>query len=127
VESPSTTLLPAEPFRRSPKLDAVFIADAARERTRAVRDLLIALLAVLGLPLWLLLVAAWPGHWVSAVRSLAATSWAVVALGLLVALVRERWWSRVRSRRVEALGPLPRLRSERLGRAACATPADEED
>ena len=125
MESPSTTLLPAEPFRRSPRLDAVFIADAARERTRAVRDLLIAVLAVLGLPLWLL--AAWPGHWASAVRVLAATSWAVAALGLLTALVRERWWSRVRSRRVEALGPLPRLRSERLGGAACATPADEED
>ena len=127
MESPSTTLLPVESFRRSPRLDAVFIADAARERTRAVRDLLIALLALLGLPLWLLLVAAWPGHWASAVRLLAATTWAVVALGLLVALVRERWWSAVRSRRVEALGPLPRLRCERAGATACATPADEED
>ena len=103
----------------------MFVADAAHERTRAVRDLLIAVLAVLGLPLWLL--AAWPGHWASPVRLLAATSWAVAALGLLVALVGERWWSRVRSRRVEALGPLPRLRCERLGRAACAAPADEED
>ena len=125
MESPSTTLLPAEPFRRSPRLDAVFIADAARERTRAVRDLLIAVLAVLGLPLWLQ--AAWPGHWASGVRLLTATSWAVAALGLLIALARERWWSRVRSRRVEALGPLPRLRSERLCRAACVAPADEED
>ena len=94
---PSLTL-PGDRFRRSPRLEAVLLADAARERARAVRDLLIALLAILGLPLW-----------------------------LLAALVRERWWSRVRSRRVEALGPLPRLRSERLGRAACATPPDEED
>ena len=42
---PSLTL-PGDRFRRSPRLEAVLLADAARERARAVRDLLIALLAI---------------------------------------------------------------------------------
>ena len=106
-------------------LDAVLTADAARERVRALRDRLIALVALLGLPLWLM--EAWPGRFSSQLRVLAATCWAVAALAVLGTLVRERWWSRVRSRRVEALGPLPTLRSERAGGGACATASEEED
>jgi hypothetical protein len=115
--------LPADRFRRSPRLDAVLLADAARERARAVRDLLIALLAVLGLPLWLL--AALPGRFSAPLRTLAATGWAVAALAVLAAAMRAHWLTRVRSRRVNALGPLPALRSERAG--ACAPAADEQD
>jgi peptidoglycan/LPS O-acetylase OafA/YrhL len=117
--------LPAEPGRRSPRLDAILLADAARERARAVRDALTLLVAVLGLPLWL--VAGWPAHFSPHLRLLAATTWAVAAIAVVIALGRERWWSRVRSRRVEALGPLPRLRSERRGAGACAPTAEEED
>jgi hypothetical protein len=119
--------LPAsgQPGRRSARLDAVLIADAARERVRAWRDLLITLVALLGLPLWLL--DAWPGRFSSQLRVLAATCWAVAALAVVGALVRERWWSRVRTRGVEAMGPLPVLRSERAGGGACATASEEED
>jgi hypothetical protein len=116
---------PGQPGRRSASLDAVLIADAARERVRAVRDLLIALVALLGLPLWV--IAGWPGRFSSQLRVLSATCWAVAALAVIAALIRERWWSRVRSRRVEALGPLPMLRSERRGDGACATASEEED
>ena len=117
--------LPAERFRRSPRLDAVLLADAARERVRAVRDLLILVLALLGLPLFVL--AAWPGHFSTNLRALAAAGWAVAALAFVAALAREHWWTRVRSRRIEALGPLPALRSERRGDGACAAAAEEED
>jgi hypothetical protein len=121
---PSLTL-PGDRFRRSPRLEAVLLADAARERARAVRDLLIALLAILGLPLWLL--AALPGRFVAPLPTLAATGWAVAALAVLAAAVRAHWLTRVRSRRVDALGPLPALRSERAGAGACAPAADEQD
>ena len=122
---PPSLTLPADRFRRSPQLNAVLMADAARERARAVRDLLIALLAVLGLPLWLL--AAWPGHFSTSLRTLAAAGWAVAALAVVVAVVRARWWTRVRSRRVDDFGPLPVLRSERTDSGACAPAADEQD
>jgi hypothetical protein len=121
---PPSVTLPADRFRRSPRLDAVLLADAARERARAVRDLLIALLAVLGLPLWLL--AAWPGGFPTPLRTLAAAGWAVAALAVLAAVARAYWWARVRSRHVGALGPLPALRSEQT-RGACAPAADEQD
>jgi hypothetical protein len=121
---PSVTL-PAQRFRRSPRLDAVLLADAARERVRAVRDLLIAVVALLGLPLWLM--ASWPGRFAPQIRLLAATGWALAALAVLATVARERWWTRVRSRRIEALGPLPALRSERPGAGACAPSAEEED
>jgi hypothetical protein len=90
-----------------------------------VRDLLIAVVALLGLPLWL--VAALPGRFSLQLRLLAATGWALAALAVLAAVAREHWWSRIRSRRVEALGPLPALRSERPGAGACAPAAEEED
>jgi di/tricarboxylate transporter len=122
---PSPTTLPADRFRRSPRLDAVLLADAARERARGVRDLLIAVVALLGLPLWLL--AAWPGRFSPQLRVLAATSWAVAALAVLAAVARAHWLTRVRSRRVEALGPLPKLRTERAGDAACAAAPEEQD
>jgi len=117
---------PVERFQRSPRLDAILLADAARERARGVRDLLIALVALLGLPLWLL--AAWPGRFSPQLRLLAATSWAVAALAVVAAIARAHWLTRVRSRRVEALGPLPRLRSQSGdGRGACAAASKEED
>jgi len=124
MRSPSTTLR-ADGFRRSPRLDAVLLADAARERVRAVRDLLIAVVALLGLPLWL--VAAMPGRFSPQLRLLAATGWAVAALAVMATVARERWWSRIRSRRVEALGPLPALRSERPDAGACASSPEEQD
>ena len=77
--------------------------------------LLIALLAVLGLPLWL--VAALPGDSRPQLRVLAATGWALAAGALLVALVREHWLTRVRSRRVEALGRCRRV--DAAGANAC--------
>lgn len=117
--------LPADRFRRSPRLDAVLLADAARERARTVRDLLIAVVALLGLPLFVL--AAWPAQFSAQVRVLAATGWAMAALSVLAAVAREHWWTRVRSRRLEALGPLPTLRSERLGGGACVTASKEQD
>ena len=119
------TTMPRDRSRRSPQLDAVLLADAARERARAARDLLIGLLALLGLPLWLL--TAWPGRFSSEARALAAAGWAVVALGVLASLARERWWTRRRSRHIQAMGPLPALRRERPGAAACASAADEQD
>jgi hypothetical protein len=122
---PPSLTLPADRFRRSPQLDAVLLADAARERARAVRDVLIALLAVLGLPLWLL--AAWPGQFSTSLRTFAAAGWAVAALAVVAAVVRAHWWTRVRSRRVDGFGPLPALRSERSDRGACAPAADEQD
>ena len=103
----------------------MLLADAARERARTVRDLLIAVVALLGLPLFLL--AAWPGQFSAQVRVLAATGWAVAALAVLAAVAHEHWWTRVRSRRVEALGPLPTLRSQRLGGAACVAASEEQD
>ena len=124
MQTPSVTL-PTERFRRSPRLDAVLLADAARERARAVRDLLIAVLALLGLPLFVF--AAWPGRFSPHLRLLAATGWAVAALAVLAAVAREHWWVRVRSRRVEALGPLPALRSERRSDGACAPASEAED
>ena len=124
MRSPSVTL-PAETFRRSPRLDAVLLADAARERARAARDLLILVVALLGLPLWL--IAALPDRFPSPIRLVAATSWAVAALAVLAAVARTHWWTHVRSRRVEALGPLPALRAEHRGGGACARASDEED
>lgn len=124
---PESTTLPAsgESGRRSPRLDAIFLADAARERARAVRDVSMMLLAVLGLPLWL--VANWPARFSLELRLLAGTTWALAALVAVVAVARERWWGRVRTRRIGALGPLPRLRAERGRGGACRTPAEEED
>ena len=89
-----------------------------------MRDLLIAVLALLGLPLWLL--TAWPGRFSAQAHVLAATGWAVAALGVLAASARAHWWARRRSRHVEALGPLPALRREAPGAAACAPAADEQ-
>jgi hypothetical protein len=120
---PPSLTLPADRFRRSPRLDAVLLADAARERARAVRDLLIAVLAVLGLPLWF--VVAWPGLLSVPLRTLAASGWAGAALAVVAVAVRAHWLTRVRSHHVDALGPLPTLRSERAG--ACAAGADEQD
>jgi hypothetical protein len=124
-QEPITLPASGERGRSSSRLDAVLLADAARERARHMRDALTMLVAVLGLPLWL--VAGWPGHFSAHLRVLAATTWAVAAIAVVIAHGRERWWSRVRSRRVEALGPLPTLRSERRGAAACAPSPDEED
>jgi hypothetical protein len=127
MRSPSVTL-PAERFRRSPRLEAVLLADAARERVRAVRDLLIAVVALLGLPLWL--IASWPGAVAPQLRLAAEVTWALAAAAVVAAVAREHWWTRVRSRRVEALGPLPTLRTASAGRAgagACAQAAGEED
>jgi len=124
---PESTTLPAAGAlgRRSPRLDGVFLADAAREPARAVRDASMMLLAALGLPLWLLV--SWPARFSFQLRLLATTSWAVAALVAVVAVARERWWGRVRTRRIEALGPLPRLRGEGARGGACRTPAEEED
>jgi len=124
--SRETTILPAAgaPGRRSPRLDAVLLADAARERARAARDVATLLVAMLGLPLWLS--ASWPDIFSPRLRLLVATGWALAALVAVASLVRERWWGRIRSRRIEALGPLPALRSER-GAGACTPAAEEED
>ena len=122
---PPSITLPADGFRRSRRLDAVLLADAARERARAMRDLLIALFAVLGFPLWLM--TAWPGQFSTSLRALAAAGWAVAALAVVAAVVRAHWWTRVRSRRVDDFGPLPVLRSERIDSRACAPAADEQD
>jgi peptidoglycan/LPS O-acetylase OafA/YrhL len=122
---PTTLPGPGRPGRRSPRLDAILLADAARERARNVRGASMMLLAALGFPLWL--IANWPARFPHELRVLAATIWALGALVVVAAAVREQWWSRVRSRRIEGLGPLPRLRSERPGARACAATPEEED
>src|SRR5262247_4040097 len=86
-QEPITLPASGERGRLSPRLDAVLLADAARERARHVRDALTMLVAVLGLPLWL--VAGWPDRFSPSLRILAATGWAVAALAVLFAIARE--------------------------------------
>jgi hypothetical protein len=126
-DQPTTLPASGQPGRRSPRLDAILLADAARERARALRDAAMMLVAILGLPLWL--AANWPDRFPHQLRVLAGSIWALAALVVVAALVSEHWWSRVRSRRIEALGPLPVLRSERLDGApiAAAHEAENED
>jgi len=107
------------------RLDAILAADAARERALRSRDGLIALLAALGLPLWA--AAVWPAAMSRGLRALAASAWAIAAAGVAVALLRGWWWRRVRSDRIAALGPLPRLRTPPARGHACAPPLDGED
>jgi hypothetical protein len=107
------------------RLEAILTADSARERARAHRDRLVALLAALGVPLWL--VACWPGRFSTELKLLSATLWALGALGVVAAVARTWWWHHVRARQVARLGPLPELRRAPPGGAACAPPADEED
>ena len=111
------------------RLAAIFAADLARERARALRNRLLALLGILGLPLWLL--AVWPARRAAGVATLATlleTAWALTFAALLLALGWELLAGRRRSRQIATLGPLPVLRSTRRGAAsACATPGEDQD
>ena len=111
--------------RRGSRVEAVLMADGGRERARAVRRNLVAVLAALGLPLWLM--AAWPGSFSSDLRLFSATIWVLGAAAVAWAAAREWRWSRARSRHLARLGPLPALRSPPAPGAACVGPSDEED
>jgi hypothetical protein len=114
-----------EPFLALPSsvegtpLEAILVADSALERARARRVKLAHLLALLGVPLWL--VAAWPARWAADLRALVLAGFAVALAGVVGSLVSEWRWGRLRSRRIAALGPLPRTRAE-----ACAGRPDEQ-
>jgi hypothetical protein len=123
-DEPTTLPASGQPGRRSPRLDAILLADAARERARALRDVAMMLVALLGLPLWV--AANWPARFPHQLRVFAGSIWALAALVVVAALVSERWWGRVRSRRIEALGPLPVLRSERRGGAPVAAVHEDD-
>ena len=120
------TVLPAGDARSGggSRLDGILAADGARERALRSRDALFALLAALGLPLWLL--AAWPGRFSGQLRVLAATAWALGALAVIAAMGRAWWWRRVRSERIAAMGPLPVLRTPHASGACAASPEDED-
>jgi hypothetical protein len=113
------------------RLEGIFLADSARERARGVRQLLVHLLAVLGVPLGL--AALWP-RWLSPrLLAAAASAWALCSLGVLASVAWELAWKRRRSWRIADLGPLPSLRGGARAaredvdeREACAAPADEE-
>ena len=110
------------------RLAAIFDADHARERARSRRHRLLALLGVLGLPLWLTVV--WPARLPAALGTLVATAWAVTFASLLVALGWEGITHRRRARQIATLGPLPVLRSARraaAATAACAAAAEDQD
>jgi hypothetical protein len=107
------------------RLEAILIADSAHQRAQVSRGRLVALLALLSVPLWL--VAALPGRLSDPLRLLSATLWALAAVALLVAMARTWWWRRVRSERVAELGPLPVLRSRRADEDACARTREEQD
>lgn len=108
------------------RLAAIFAAELARERARALRNWVLALLGVLGGPLWLL--AVWPARLAASTAALVKTAWAVTFAALLLALGWELVAGRRRARRIATLGPLPALRSTRRGAgSACAAPAEDQD
>ena len=100
------------------RLAAIFAADHARERARASRQGLLALLGVLGLPLWLSVV--WPARLPAGAGTLVATAWAVAFATLLVASGWELFAYRRRARQIATLGPLPVLRSPDAARPRLA-------
>jgi hypothetical protein len=108
------------------RLAAIFAADLARERARAVRNRVLALLGLLGGPLWLL--AVWPARLAAGMAALVETAWAVTFTGLLLALGWELVAGRRRARQIARLGPLPVLRSTRRGAGdPCVATAEDED
>ena len=111
------------------RLAAIFAAESARQRARALRNAVLAVLGVLGLPLWLL--AVWParrGASMTTMATLVETIWAVTFAALLLALSWELVAGRRRARQIATLGPLPVLRSTRRGAtAACAAPPEDQD
>jgi hypothetical protein len=109
---------------------AILAADGARERARARRQGLVGVLAVLGMPSWI--VAMWPAIVPHEWRSFFAAAWAFAFGGVLLALIGEGIARVRRARQVATLGPLPVLRSARRAAAgsttaACAAPAEDED
>jgi hypothetical protein len=108
------------------RLAAIFAADHARERARALRQGLLALLGLLGLPLWVS--AIWPARLPAGLGTLAAAAWAVAFATLLVASGWELIAYRRRARQIATLGPLPVLRSaRRAAPPACAAPGEDQD
>lgn len=108
------------------RLAAIFAADHARERARARRQGLLALLGLLGLPLWLS--AVWPARLPTGAGTLAATTWAVTFATLLLASACELIAHRRRARQIATLGPLPVLRSAKgTARAACTALGEDQD
>jgi hypothetical protein len=87
------------------RLDAVLRADSERERARGVRNLLVAFLAALGVPLWVL--AVWPHAASGSVRSLEITAFGFALAGLLGAAAWEWACSRRRASRIAQMGPPP--------------------
>jgi hypothetical protein len=91
------------------RLDAALSADSARERTRALRQTLVHLLAILGVPLWL--AAVWPRGIGSRLAAIVVTCWGLCLAAALAATLWEWRCQRARTQRIAALGPLPRLRT----------------
>jgi hypothetical protein len=119
--------LPARPAgsAKRARLAAALQAEDARTRARALRDTLVALLAVASVPLWPL--ALWPGRVAAQVRNLFAAAWAVAFAAVLCSLAYLWICARRRHERIAELGPLPVLRSARPQAGACVDPPDEED
>jgi hypothetical protein len=89
------------------RLEAVLAADSRLGRARSRRAGLTQLLALLGVPLWL--IAAWPSRLSGDLRALVLASFAAGAAAMLAAVGQEWHWARARTRRVAALGhPAPR-------------------
>jgi K+-sensing histidine kinase KdpD len=86
-------LYSCEPGEDARGVDAFFTAAFERDRWHAVRQSGLVLLALFGVPCWLM--AAWPGVWGETFRKLSLASWSVLFLLVVVALLAERRWQRV--------------------------------
>src|SRR4051794_14450304 len=84
------------------RLAAIFRADAALERARGLRILVVHLLTAFAFPVWL--VALQPGRFSPAFRDAALGAWGAGLLLLLLALAHE---ARCRRRRAQGMATLP--------------------
>jgi hypothetical protein len=89
------TLLATSQDNDPVRFRGVLAAQYAYERARALRELLVHVLAGLSLPVWL--AAAWPGRIAGELRSAAVAAWLLCVGGLLAAIVSEWRWHRRRA------------------------------
>jgi hypothetical protein len=77
------------------RLRGALTAQFAYERARALRELLVYVLAALSIPVWI--AAAWPATVTADFRRLAVTVWVLCLASVLVALGSEWRWHRRRA------------------------------